>query len=49
MSVFIEDARIAVDAIFSHEPFASLRPRFNIIAVESPSADSGTSIPSRHE
>lgn len=49
MPVFIEDARIAVDAIFSHEPFASLRPRFNIIAVESPSADSGTSIPSRHE
>lgn len=47
MPVFINDARIAVDAIFAHEPFKSNRSKFNIVAVEAPSVDSGTSEP-RH-
>jgi len=45
MPIFIEDANIAIDALFAHEPFKSMRERFNIVAVKSPSTDSGTSIP----
>ena len=47
MPTFINDAKIAVDALFEHEPFKSMRDRFNIVAVESPSIDSGTSEPSK--
>lgn len=47
MSTFLEDARIATEALFEHEPFKSKRNRFNIIAVESTSEDSGTSVPSK--
>lgn len=42
---FMEDARNAVDAIFSHEPFASHRRDFNFIAVWTPSEESGMSVP----
>lgn len=45
MDAFIEKAREANDALFSHEPFRSLSDRFNIVAVLSPSAESGTSQP----
>ena len=47
MSHFIEDSRVAMEALFSHEPFKSLRPKFHIVAVMSPSAESGTSEPSK--
>ena len=47
MKTFIEDAKTATEAIFEHEPFKSMRNRFNIVAVESISADSGTSEPSK--
>lgn len=47
MPVFIDDARLAIDALFSHEPFASFKDRFNIIAVKAPSVESGTSEPSK--
>lgn len=47
MDTFLADARVAVDAIFAHEPFASRRDRFNIVAVRSPSEESGTSEPGR--
>lgn len=47
MPIFLEDARIATEALFEHEPFKTKRNRFNIIAVESTSEDSGTSIPSK--
>lgn len=47
MQTFINDAKIATEALFAHEPFKSLKDRFNIIAVESPSEDSGTSEPSK--
>lgn len=46
METFIKDAQTANDAIFAHEPFKSMMPRFNVIAVESPSRESGTSEPS---
>jgi len=45
MDTFLQDARTATEALFAHEPFKSHRDRFNIVAVESPSTDSGTSIP----
>lgn len=45
MPVFLQDVQTAQDALFAHEPFRSMRSRFNIIAVESPSQDSGTSQP----
>ena len=45
MQTFIDDANIAMEALFAHEPFKSLRNRFHIVAVKSPSKDSGTSEP----
>lgn len=47
METFINDAKAATDAIFSYEPFKSMKERFNIIAVKSTSKDSGTSEPSK--
>lgn len=47
MATFIKDADTAVEAMFEHEPFKSMRDRFNIIAVEAPSAESGTSEPGK--
>lgn len=47
MSTFIADAKATCEALFAHEPFASTKARFNIVAVESPSADSGVSAPSK--
>ena len=47
MPLFLEDARVAIDALFAHEPFKSMRNRFNIVAVKSPSKESGTSEPSK--
>lgn len=43
--LFYEDAREAVRSIFSHEPFKSLRDRFNVVAVAVPSRESGVSVP----
>ena len=45
MGVFLTDCRTAIEALFAHEPFKSTRNRFNIVAVKSPSVESGTSIP----
>ncbi|MGN0068393.1 MAG: M64 family metallopeptidase [Prevotella sp.] len=45
MEMFEKDASTAMEAIFSHEPFKSMRDRFNVIAVKSPSEESGTSEP----
>lgn len=47
MGTYINDAREAMEAIFSHEPFKSSRNRFNVVAVKSASAESGTSEPSK--
>ena len=47
MGMFVNDAREAMEAIFSHEPFKSSRNRFNVVAVKSASAESGTSEPSK--
>ncbi|KAA6325360.1 hypothetical protein EZS27_025419 [termite gut metagenome] len=45
METFYKDAGIACESLFSHEPFKTLKKKFNIVAVASPSADSGVSIP----
>ena len=47
MATYLEDCRIAIESLFQHEPFKHLKDRFNIVAVESPSVDSGTSQPSK--
>lgn len=45
MGTFLHDAREAMDALFAHEPFKSMRDRFHVVAVKSSSVDSGTSTP----
>ena len=45
MDKFYADAQRATEAIFSHEPFASLKDKFNVRALGIPSADSGPCIP----
>lgn len=47
MPTFIEDAKRAMGFLFSYEPFKSNRGKFNIIAVESPSEESGVSEPGK--
>ncbi len=49
MPVYLDDCHKAVKALFEHEPFKALQDRFNIIAVLSPSKDSGVSVPRRGE
>lgn len=45
MELFYKDAAIACESLFSYEPFKSMKKRFNIVAVASPSEESGVSIP----
>lgn len=45
MDTFYHHAGIAVNSILSHEPFVSMKDRFNFVAVACESADSGVSIP----
>ena len=49
MGLFYKDAQDACDAIFAHEPFKRMKNRFNVVAVESVSQDSGVSIPRKGE
>lgn len=46
MDSFVNDAKAATEALFAHEPFKTMRNRFNITAVLSQSKDSGASEPS---
>lgn len=45
MGKFYSDCQRAVDALFAWEPFASLKDRFNVVAVAAPSLQSGPSVP----
>lgn len=47
MPTFIADAKRAMGFLFSYEPFKSSRSKFNCVAVESPSKESGTSEPGK--
>lgn len=49
MDLFYRDAQSACDAIFEHTPFKQLKNRFNVVAVASPSEDSGVSIPRQND
>ena len=49
MDIFYRDAEATCEALFTHAPFDKLKDRFNIVAVASPSADSGVSIPLKGE
>ena len=45
MEEFLRDAAVACESLFGHEPFKSMKSRFNVVAVCSPSTDSGVSLP----
>jgi hypothetical protein len=45
MDLFYKDAQATCEALFGHEPFKKLKHKLNIVAVASPSEDSGVSIP----
>ncbi len=45
MGKFYHDCERVVDALFAHEPFTSLKNRFNVVAVASASQESGPSTP----
>ena len=47
MDKFYKDCQRAADAIFSHEPFKSMKNRFNVVAVGSVSNESGPSEPGK--
>ena len=49
MDIFYRDAEATCEALFTHAPFDKLKDRFNIVAVASPSTDSGVSIPLKSE
>ncbi len=45
MDIFYQDAQHTCESLFSYEPFRSMKGKFNIVAVASPSTDSGVSVP----
>lgn len=45
MDKFYGDCRRVADALFAHEPFTSMKSRFNVVAVASASPHSGPSVP----
>ncbi len=45
MDLFVSDVKRACEALFNHEPFGTLKDRFNVIAVKSASLESGVSVP----
>lgn len=48
MGKFYIDCQRAAEALFSYEPFTSLKDRFNIVAVAAPSYMSGPTVPHEH-
>lgn len=49
MELFMKDVATANESMFAHEPFKTMKDRFNVVAVKSASADSGTSVPRKNE
>ena len=49
MDAFHADAALAVESFLNHPVFNALQDRFNFVAVELPSAQSGVSVPRRGE
>ena len=48
MDKFVEDAKRVTGYLFEEEPFASEKEKFNVKAVLTPSAESGTDVPGEH-
>ena len=49
MDVFYQDEQRTCESLFSYEPFRSMKSKFNIVAVASPSTDSGVSVPRENQ
>lgn len=49
MEQFYKDAEKACESLFFYEPFKSMKNKFNMVAVASPSEDSGISIPRKND
>ncbi|MDE6521182.1 MAG: IgA Peptidase M64 [Muribaculaceae bacterium] len=49
MDSFISKAKIIADEILSYEPFASNKDKFNVVAVMTPSKDSGVTVPLKNQ
>ena len=49
MDIFYQDAQRTCESLFSYEPFRSMKGKFNIVAVASPSTDSGVSVPRKNQ
>lgn len=49
MDLFLNDAKAACDALFSHEPFKTLKNHFNVVAVNTVSQESGVSVPRNND
>lgn len=49
MDMFCRNAQTACEALFAHEPFRTLKSRFNVAAVFSESKDSGVSVPRQNQ
>lgn len=47
--LFFSEAEMAMESILSHEPFKSMKDRFNFVAVAAPSDESGISVPHEHD
>ena len=45
MGKFYKDCQRVVDALFAHEPFTSMKDRFNVVAVAAESLTGGPSVP----
>ena len=45
MDSFMSDAAEAMESLWAHEPFSSLKDRFNVVCVKAGSRDSGVSVP----
>ena len=45
MDKFHNDCQRVVDVLFAHEPFTSMKSRFNVVAIAAESAESGPSLP----
>ena len=49
MDIFYQDAQRTCESLSSYEPFRSMKGKFNIVAVASPSTDSGVSVPRKNQ
>ncbi len=49
MDLFYKDVERMSEQLFNHEPFKSLKGKFNLVAVASPSVDSGVSVPREND